>query len=37
MYCLRFDHPWYNPLQLTLKVDKRAPERGITAKPNIGG
>jgi len=37
MYCLRFDHPLWNPLQLTLKLDKRAPQRGITAKPQIGG
>lgn len=36
-YCLRFDHPWFNPLQLTLKLDKHAPQRGITAKPQIGG
>jgi len=37
VYCLRFDHPLWNPLQLTLKLDKHAPERGITAKPHIGG
>jgi hypothetical protein len=37
VYCLRFDHPSWNPLQLTLKLDKRAPQRGITAKPEIGG
>jgi hypothetical protein len=36
-YCLRFDHPLFNPLQLTLKLDKHAPLRGITAKPYIGG
>jgi hypothetical protein len=36
-YCIRFDHPLFNPLQLTLKLDKRAPQRGITARPNIGG
>jgi hypothetical protein len=36
-YCLRFDHPLFNPLQLTLKLDKHARQRGITAKPNIGG
>jgi hypothetical protein len=36
-YCLRFDHPLWNPLQLTLKLDKHAPQRGITAKPEIGG
>jgi CO dehydrogenase/acetyl-CoA synthase gamma subunit (corrinoid Fe-S protein) len=36
-YCLRLDHPWFNPLQLTLKLDKHAPQRGITARPHIGG
>jgi hypothetical protein len=36
-YCIRFDHPLFNPLQLTLKLDKHAPQRGITARPNIGG
>jgi hypothetical protein len=36
-YCLRFDHPWFNPLQLTLKVSKHAPQRGITVKAPIGG
>lgn len=37
VYCLRFDHPLWNPLQLTLKLDKHAPRQGITAKPEIGG
>ena len=37
VYCLRFDHPLWNPLQLTIKLDKHAPHRGITAKPEIGG
>ena len=37
VYCLRFDHLLWNPLQLTLKLDKHAPQRGITAKPEIGG
>jgi CO dehydrogenase/acetyl-CoA synthase gamma subunit (corrinoid Fe-S protein) len=36
-YCLRFDHPLFNPLQLTLKLDKHAPQRGISARPHIGG
>ena len=36
-YCLRFDHFAYNTLQLTLKLDRHAPQRGITAKPQIGG
>jgi hypothetical protein len=36
-YCLRFDHPLWNPLQLTLKLDKHAPQRGIMARPQIGG
>jgi hypothetical protein len=37
VYCLRFDHSLWNPLQLNLKLDKHAPHRGITAKPEIGG
>jgi CO dehydrogenase/acetyl-CoA synthase gamma subunit (corrinoid Fe-S protein) len=37
VYCLRFDHPLWNPLQITVKLDKHAPQRGITAKPEIGG
>lgn len=37
VYCFRFDHPLWNPLQLTVKIDKHAPRRGITAKPEIGG
>lgn len=37
VYCLRFDHPLWNPLQLRVKLDKHAPRRGITAKPEIGG
>jgi hypothetical protein len=37
VYCLRFDHPLFNPLQVKLKVDKNAPQRGITARPHIGG
>jgi hypothetical protein len=37
VYCLRFDHTLWNPLQLTLKLDKHAPQRGITARPHIGG
>jgi hypothetical protein len=36
-YCLRFDHPLWNPLQVMLKLDKHVPQRGITAKPEIGG
>ena len=36
-YCLRFDHPSWNPLQLRVKLDKHAPQQGITAKPEIGG
>ena len=36
-YCLRFDHPLWNPLQLTLKLDEHAAQRGITARPQIGG
>ena len=37
VYCLRFDHLLWNPLQLTLKLDKHAPQRGISARPHIGG
>jgi hypothetical protein len=37
VYYLRFDNPLWNPLQLTLKLDRHAPQRGITAKPEIGG
>jgi hypothetical protein len=37
VYFLRFDHPSWNPLQLTLKLDKHAPQRGVTASPQIGG
>jgi hypothetical protein len=36
-YYLRFDHPLWNPLHVMLKLDKHAPQRGITAKPEIGG
>ena len=37
IYCLRFDHPLWNTLQVRLKLDKHAPQRGITARPHIGG
>jgi hypothetical protein len=37
VYCLRFDHPMFNPLQIRLRLDKKAPQRGITARPHIGG
>ena len=37
VYYLRFDHPLWNPLGLTLKLDKKAPQRGITALPEVGG
>jgi hypothetical protein len=37
MYYLRFDDPLWNPLGLKLKVDEHAPQRGIVAKPQIGG
>jgi hypothetical protein len=37
VYYLRFDNPLFNPLQLRLKLDKKAPQRGITARPEIGG
>jgi len=32
VHCLRFDHPWFNPLQVRLKLEKNAPQRGITAE-----
>ena len=36
IYYLRFDHPGFNPLQLKLKLDKKAPAM-ITVKAPIGG
>jgi hypothetical protein len=37
VYCLRFDHPLFNPLQLRLKLDKKAHQEGIIARPHVGG
>jgi hypothetical protein len=37
VYFLRFDNALFNPLQLRLKLDKKAPQRAITARPEIGG
>jgi hypothetical protein len=37
VYYLRFDDAMFNPLQLRLRLDKNAPDRAITAKPQIGG
>jgi CO dehydrogenase/acetyl-CoA synthase gamma subunit (corrinoid Fe-S protein) len=37
IYNLRFDHPGFNPLELKLKLDKRALDRAITVKAPIGG
>jgi hypothetical protein len=37
IYYLRFDNALFNPLELRLKLDKKAPQRAITAKPHIGG
>jgi len=37
VYYLRFDHRLFNPLALKLRLDKNAPQRGIIAKPEIGG
>jgi hypothetical protein len=37
VYYLRFDNALFNPLQLRLKIDKKAPQRAITARPEIGG
>jgi hypothetical protein len=35
LYYLHFDHPRFN--QLKLKLDRSAPQRTITARPEIGG
>ncbi len=35
VYCFRFDHPLWNPLQVRLKLDKHAIQRGIAARPHI--
>jgi len=37
VYCIRFEHPLWNPLQVTVKIDKHAHQRGITARPEVGG
>ena len=37
VYYLRFDNALFNPLQLRLRLDEKAPQRGITARPEIGG
>ena len=37
VYCIRFENPLWNPLQITVKLDKHAHQRGITARPEIGG
>jgi hypothetical protein len=37
IYYLRFDHRAFNPLALRLKLDENAPQRGIIARPEIGG
>ncbi|HEX4487727.1 MAG TPA: carboxypeptidase-like regulatory domain-containing protein [Terriglobales bacterium] len=37
VYYLRFDNAAFNPLQLRIKLDKKAPQRAITVKPLIGG
>lgn len=34
---LRFDTPAFNPLGLKLQLDKNAKQRGIVARPEIGG
>jgi len=36
VYYLRFDSALFNSLQLRLKLDKKAPQRAITARPHIG-
>jgi len=37
IYYLRFDGRGWNPLGLKLKLDKRARQGGIVARPEIGG
>jgi len=37
VYRLRIEHPLWNPLERGLKLDKRAPQRGITTRPEIDG
>jgi hypothetical protein len=37
IYHLSVEHPLFNPLWLKLKLDKHAPDRGITVKAPIGG
>ena len=37
LYYLKFYHLLWNPLGLKLQLDKKAPQRGIVAKPQIGG
>jgi hypothetical protein len=37
VYYLYFHHPSFNELELRLKLDKHATQRGITARPHIGG
>ena len=37
IYFLYSYHPSFNELELKLKVDKKAPQHGIIAKPYIGG
>jgi hypothetical protein len=37
LYYLRFEAPAFNPLGLKLQLDKNSPQRGIVARPEIGG
>ena len=37
LYYLRFDHALFNPLQLKLKLDKKAKNSAITVAAPIGG
>jgi len=34
---LHFENALFNPLQLRLKLDKKAPQPAIAVRPNIGG
>lgn len=37
IYYLRVDHRLFNPLGLKVQLDRNAPQRGIIARPHIGG
>jgi hypothetical protein len=37
VYCIRFDRPLWNPLQVTVRLDKHEHQRGITVKDMVVG